>query len=86
MESKCLSAFRGAIVHPLFFHEARRRLRLVKGRQSEQIWAETDRYLGNMGEELFHDARRPHSQDRWTPSSCQDLGIDGSAGVKPGVL
>jgi hypothetical protein len=28
-----------------FFHETRRRLRLVKGRQSEQIWAGTDCYL-----------------------------------------
>jgi len=37
-------------------------------------------------EELFHDARHPHSQNRQTRSSCQDRGIDGSAGVKPGVL
>src|SRR5258708_4400438 len=37
MESKCLSAFRRAIVRPVTFHEARHRLRLVKGRQSEQI-------------------------------------------------
>jgi hypothetical protein len=34
---------------PVTFHEARRRLRLVKGRQSEQIWAGTDCYLGNIG-------------------------------------
>jgi transposase len=37
-------------------------------------------------EELFHDARHPHSQDRRTRSFCHDLGIDGSAGVKPGFL
>jgi len=30
--------------------------------------------------------RHPHSQNRQTRSSCQDRGIDGSAGVKPGVL
>jgi len=30
------------------FHDARRRLRLVKGRHSEQIWAGTD-YLANIG-------------------------------------
>jgi hypothetical protein len=49
MESKCPSAFRGAIVRPVTFHEARRRIKLVKGRQSEQIWAGTDCYLGNIG-------------------------------------
>ena len=49
MGSKCLSAFRGAIVRPVTFDEARRRLRLVKGRQPEQIWAGTDCYLGNIG-------------------------------------
>ena len=67
MESKCLSAFRGAIVRPVTFPRGppssqacpRPSVGADLGWNRPAIW-------GISVEELFHDARHPHSQNRQT--------------------
>ena len=67
MENKCLSAFRGAIVRPVTFPRGppssqacpRPSVGADLGWNRPAIW-------GISVEELFHDARHPHSQNRQT--------------------